>query len=275
MKKNSSLNFNWYPGHIAKAEKELREKIKIIDLIIEVRDARIAFSSAHKDLQDWASGKNIITVLSKIDLADPKKIPQEFIGLNLKENKLPSTLFQKIKESSKDIVEKYKAKGIKNRPIKIMVLGYPNTGKSTLINRLSKTKKARVENRAGVTRQQQWIDVKSLNNQDQQSYKLLDTPGIIPSKFYSEEQALKLALCNCLSDKAFDYVEIARKGIELIDFHYKDLIKTYYAIEDEICLEAIARKKSLIRDSEPELLKAAELFINDFRRAKFGKICLC
>lgn len=270
----SNLNFNWYPGHIAKAEKELKEKIKLIDLIIELRDARIPESSSHKDLYVWASGKTIITVVSKIDLADAKKIPEEFIQLNLKENTIPTRLIKKIKDSSKDLIEKYKSKGIKNRPIRIMVVGYPNTGKSTMINRLSKTKKAKVENKAGVTRTQQWIDVKGFTKNEDQTYKLLDTPGIIPNKFYSQDQAIKLALCNCLSDRAFDHIEIAREGIKLIENLYAGKLKNFYGLDEEAGLESLARKKSFIKNNEVDLLRAAELFINDFRKAKIAKLNL-
>lgn len=261
--KKEATKFNWYPGHIAKAERELKEKLKVIDIVIELRDARIPQASEHKELEAWANGKPIITVLNKSDLAAPS---QEYISINSKNPASLKKLIKEIEKYSQPILDKYKSKGIIGRATRVMVVGYPNVGKSSLINQLAQNKKAKVSDKAGVTRQQQWIDAKS-----KLSIKLLDTPGIIPPKFYSDDQALKLALCNCLGDNAFDHVTIAREGMGLIQAQ----VEKYYEIEfgkDPVL--ALALRKRLMQNGEPDLGRAADLFLKDFREAKIGKFML-
>lgn len=260
--------FSWYPGHIAKAERQLREKISQIDIIIELRDARIPYTSEHKDLEAWANGKKIISVLNKLDLADPSKIPEDFLSINTKNPKTLNALIAELAKAAEPIEEKFKKKGIINRPARVMIVGYPNVGKSSLINALARNKKAKVENRPGVTRQQQWIDVKGKLN-----LKLLDTPGIIPTKLYSDDQALKLALCNCVGDNAFEVLLVAREALKLIESLYPGVIAQYYQVE-EPSIEAIAEKKSIINNGELNLERTSQIFINDFRDLKFGKISL-
>lgn len=256
------FKFNWYPGHIAKAEKQLKEKISMIDMIIELVDARIPISSSHAELVDWAGSKPIIRVLSKSDIADQKKNPRG-IRVNGKERKNIGSVIHEIEEAAKPINERFKKKGLINRPFKVMIVGYPNIGKSSLINAIAKKKKAKVENKPGVTRQQQWISVQS--NID---IKLLDTPGIIPTKFLNDDHALKLALCSCVSDRAFDPVEVARMGIALIHELYPNLLDEHYKIPD-FNIDAFAEASC-----SGVQIKAAEQFINDFRNQRFGKISL-
>lgn len=263
--------FNWYPGHIAKAERQLKEKLKIIDIVIELRDARIPEASRHKDLKEWSNTKTIITVLNKADLSSVNK---DYISINSKDRSSLKRIISEIEKAAKPLEAKYLAKGIINRPARVMVVGYPNVGKSSLINALAQNKKTKVADKAGVTRQQQWVDVKSKLN-----IKLLDTPGIIPAKFYSEDQALKLALCNCLGDNAYDHILVAREGIKLIESLYPGLIVKYYKIDDQAAnddslLEQIALKKTHLRDGQPDVDRTANAFLKDFREAKLGKISL-
>lgn len=260
--------FSWYPGHIAKAERELKERISQVDIIVELRDARIPLASEHRDLKTWAKSKKIITVLNKLDLADPNKIPSGFISVNTKNPQSLTPLINELIKAAKPISEKYRAKGIINRPARVMIVGYPNVGKSSLINALAKKKKAKVENKPGVTRQQQWIDVKGKID-----LKLLDTPGIIPTKLYSDDQALKLALCNCVGDSAFESVLVAREAMKLIDELYPNLIKKIYGLDD-LSLEDFARKKNLINNGELNLDKAAKVLVQDFRELKLGVLSL-
>lgn len=273
--KHKLNKFNWYPGHIAKAERQLKERISVIDLIVELLDARIPQASRHKDLPEWAKNKPIITVLNKVDLADPKKTKeQDLLSINCKNPQTIKALVNEIEVQAQPALAKLKKQGIIGRAIRVMVVGYPNVGKSSLINALAHSKKAKVADQAGVTRHQQWIDVKSKLN-----LKLLDTPGIIPAQFYSEDQALKLALCNCLGESAFDHVLIAREGMALLESLYPDSIKNYYKIPDsdrgkEFLLESIAETKALIKDGELDINRATELFLHDFREARIGKFSL-
>lgn len=253
MEEKLELNdFNWYPGHIAKAERQLKEKIKVVDIIIELRDARIPEASSHKQLAEWAQGKTIISCLTKSDLADPARLnpylkANDLISISPKNPSSLKHLTREIEIASKPIIEKFKAKGVIGRAPRVMIVGFPNVGKSTLINALAKKKKAKVQNKPGVTRQQQWVDVKSNFN-----LKLLDTPGIIPTKFDSDDQALKLALCSCVADKAFEWELAARAGLNLLKRIYPDFDPGY-----EITDEAKAQR-----------------FINAFRSSKLGNLSL-
>ncbi len=274
---NDSLaaKFNWYPGHIAKAERQLKEKIKLIDIIIELRDARVPLSSEHKDLAEWVNHKPIITAMNKSDLADTTKLnafieasEKNILIINSKQGDIKN-LIKEIERISKPLHDKNKEKGLRNRPVRVMIVGYPNVGKSSLINKLSKTKKAKVENRPGVTRQQQWI---AINLQTH----LLDTPGIIPSKLYSEDQALKLALTNCLSEKAFDHFLIANDAIELLEKLYPGALKEHYKVKDDvISLESIAQSRGwLMTGGELDIERTASKVLHDLREGEIGKFCL-
>ncbi len=289
---------NWYPGHIAKAEKQLKEKISLIDFVIEVRDARIPFSSHHNQLRDWLGAKPYISILNKSDLADVKKAElakttiknqgeaYSVVLVNSQAASLTNSLIKDINTLAELATKKFKDKGILKRPARIMVLGYPNVGKSTLINKLSKTKKAKVENRPGVTVRQQWIKVNT-----EQEILLLDTPGIIPTKLYSEDQAIKLALCNCVSAKAFDAYELLLHAIPFIDDLYPNLISNYYGVEnykslgtsvDELLsdssvskfIETVALKKGWLQKGEADMERASLKIITDFREQKFGFLSL-
>ena len=288
---------NWYPGHIAKAEKQLKEKISLIDFVIEVRDARIPFSSHHKQLREWLGAKPYISVLNKSDLADSKKAEaakslimsegdaHSVFLINSQANSLPAQFLRDINLLAEIATKKFKDKGILKRPARIMVLGYPNVGKSTLINKLSKTKKAKVENRPGVTVRQQWIKVNT-----EQEILLLDTPGIIPTKLYSEDQAIKLALCNCVSAKAYDPLELLIHGMPMIEKLYPTVISSYYSLDNGLSLlgensgdnefivnkfiEEIAKKRLWLQNGEADMERAALKIISDFRDQKFGKLSL-
>lgn len=285
--------FNWYPGHIAKAEKQLKEKINVVDIIIELRDARIPYASEHLDLSKWAQAKPIITVLNKVDLADPKKL-NEFLSKTdrtiLKTNSKTGQfkeLMQAINKAAEPIRDKFKKKGVLNRASRLMIVGYPNIGKSSLINKLTKTHKAKVQNKPGVTRQQQWVDLKvsqkkgSLSSKEITLIKLLDTPGIIPTKLYSDEQALKLAMCNCLGEKAYDLITVAREAINMIHSLYPGALNKYYGLDDEAVpdLESIAKQRSWIiksKETEPklDLERTAHKFMHDFQDGNIGNLSL-
>jgi ribosome biogenesis GTPase A len=313
-----SIQIHWYPGHIAKAEKELFAKVKLIDFILELRDARIPLTSSHDKIISQID-KPKICILSKIDLADPaktKQFKQDIIqtnnyhyvsALNSKQN-LPNDFKNALDQLADQVLTKFKAKGIRNRPARVMILGYPNIGKSTFINRLAASKKAKVENKPGVTRQQQWISVKSKHQ-----VRLLDTPGIILSELMSNQQGIKLAMCNCVSPNTYDIPEIAKYGLCLLEKAKPGLIQDYYNLDFNLSeyyaeqlgeLESEGRtsaatksNKLLISDPFLEVLtkiaisrnwlrkssggnqtldtdRAAHKFLNDFRAGNLGRISL-
>lgn len=275
---NSSLNINWYPGHIKKAEEQLKAKLKLVDIVIELRDARIPESSTHKDLNNWIGERPHIVVLNKIDLVDPRKLEDwlsqkedsskdsdnksgkntqtSFVKLNSKTGKI-NELIRTIETESKEVLKKLKAKGIQ-RPLRAVVVGYPNVGKSSLINKLSKGKKAKTGNMPGVTKQQQWVKI----NPD---IHLLDTPGIIPSKLYSEEQAIKLALCNCIGEHSYDDFLLALEAIKILE-----------GDEDpESKLKEMAISKNWIKSGgEPDLEKTARKLLKSIRDGEAGTLFL-
>ncbi len=276
METNHSLkNFNWYPGHIAKAEKELKERIKVIDIIIELIDARIPEYSQHVDLPQWANNKPILKVLNKVDLADKEVLKQSFsklLRISCKDINSIKRLVTEIEKLAEPIHNKFKAKGIIGKEIRVMILGYPNVGKSSLINALSRSRKAKVANKPGVTRQQQWIEMPS----HKYNLRLLDTPGIIPTKLYSYEQALRLALTGTLGENAYDKVLVANAGLELMTKLYPQKLMEIYRFKDisEISLEQAARNLHFLKDSIEDTERMAQRFLSDLREAKFQGICL-
>lgn len=258
--------FNWYPGHIAKAEKELKEKIKLVDLVIELRDARIPRSSAHPELVSWLKDKQSILVYAKADLADPQKIPKDILCISIKDKNSIKKLRMILEEYSKPIVSKFASKGLINKPCKIMVLGFPNIGKSSLINALASKRKNKVQDKPGITRQIQWLDLSS-------SIKLMDTPGIIPPKLFSDEQAIKLALCNLIPDSAYEVELVVQEALALFDKIYPNLICDFYNI-NKLDLEEIAKSQNLLTNLGLDQRRAALRFLEDFRNLKFGKLSL-
>lgn len=268
-------SINWYPGHIAKAERQLKEKIKLIDLVVELRDARLPLSSHHKDLRSWIGERPVITVFNKADLADRKSLEQfieangidEHLMMNSKTGDVKS-LIKKIGETAKPIIEKYRAKGLKNRPTRVVIVGYPNVGKSSIINKLTRAKKAKVENRPGVTVQQQWIRINP-------QIHLLDTPGIIPAKLYSEDQAIKLAMCNCLSQHAYEKHFIAAEAIKLLQARYPGSLQDFYKTQEaEPSIDDIAKARNWIRSQgELDIERAVAKFIHDLQEGQIGQFC--
>lgn len=285
--KLKSANFNWYPGHIAKAERQLRDKIKLVDIVIEIRDARIPESSTHKNLDEWVkigeSSKPIISILNKSDLADPNILQSEYedyLQLNSQKGDAVKKLISKIEKTAEPMLKKFYDKGLRNKPIRVMVVGYPNVGKSSLINKISNSKKAKVQNKPGVTRQQQWIKINP-------KIHLLDTPGIIPSKLYSEDQAYKLALCSCLGENAYDNVELAKEAIKITARNYPGLIRSFYKLEDQEqstdisdtealkTIEETSLKMNWLKaPDDPDIDRTGNKIIQDIRSGRIGKICL-
>ncbi len=277
------MNINWYPGHMKKTKDLLQENLKLVNIVIEVIDARIPIASKNPDFDKLFRDKKRLIVLNKYDLADPNlnKAWEEYykskgwscVLYNSTNRKELRKLDSAIAEASKEIVERYKRRGLVNKTIKAMIVGIPNVGKSTLINSLAKKKSAKTGNMPGVTKGKQWIHLAG-------NIDLLDTPGILWPKFEDERSALNLALTGAIKDEVLVLEEIALNLAEkMIDLNRVDAILEKYNIEQGKkaldILDNIAFKKGfLINKTEIDYLRVANLLLNDFRSGKLGKITL-
>ena len=277
-------HIHWYPGHIAKAERALKEKLNLVDVILEVLDARIPKSSSYGDTKALFKDKPRIILLNKCDLSDDienlkwKKYIEEKTGTvclltSNGSHKDTNLIINKILEVSKPVTEKMMQKGLLPRPIRTMVAGMPNVGKSSTINRLIKRAKTKTGARAGVTRQQQWVRVHD-------KIELLDTPGIIPMAQPNQDVALKLAFVNSIGENAYDNEYAATELLKLLKKiscgQYKKRLREYYNLEnDDITIENIALKRNwLVKDGMPDITRCAQFILSNFRDGKIGKITL-
>jgi len=224
-------HIHWYPGHIAKAEKKLKELINLVDVVIEVLDARIPESSVYPDIKKILGEKPRLIVLNKADLSDEKELKewikyyQEKTGFPViascaSKNNDISIIVNKVIELAKPRIDKLVAKGLLPRPARVVVVGMPNVGKSSIINKLIKKGKAKVGAKAGVTRQQQWVRVNP-------KIDLLDTPGIIPLKQEDQVKAGKLAMVNSVSENAYENEEVAQELLDILKIKYADSLRAY------------------------------------------------
>lgn len=272
-------HIHWYPGHIAKAEKKLKELINLVDVVIEVIDARIPQSSVYPDIERLLGEKPRLIVLNKSDLADEtqtkewkkyfeKETGYPVIASCASKNNDISTIVNKVIELSKPKIDKLVAKGLLPRPSRVVVVGMPNVGKSSIINKLIKKGKTKVGAKAGVTRQQQWVRVNP-------RIDLLDTPGIIPLKQEDQMKAGKLAMVNSVSENAYENEEVAQELLDILKIKYPKNVQDYYKIEDEFSLSAIAKSRNwIVKNQEPDVTRAAVMVLTDFRSGKIGKLTL-
>lgn len=273
-------HIHWYPGHIAKAERALKEKLNLVDVILEVLDARIPKSSSYGNTKALFKDKPRIILLNKCDLSDEhenlkwkRRIEEETGATCLLttngSHKDTNIIINKILDVSKPVIEKMVAKGLLPRPIRVMVAGMPNVGKSSTINRLIKKSKTKTGARAGVTRQQQWVRV-------HEKIELLDTPGIIPMAQPDQETALKLACVNSIGENAYDNEHVARELLRLLSGRYEKNVREYYNLEnEEVTIENIALKRNwLIKDGMPDVIRCSQFILSNFRDGKIGKITL-
>lgn len=273
-------HIHWYPGHIAKAERALKEKLNLVDVILEVLDARIPKSSSYGDTKTLFKDKPRIILLNKCDLADTeespkwKKLIEQNTGMPCLlttngSHKDTNTIINKILDVSKPVIEKMTARGLLPRPVRVMVAGMPNVGKSSTINRLIKRAKTKTGAKAGVTRQQQWVRV-------HERIELLDTPGIIPMAQPDQETALKLACVNSIGENAYDTEYVAEGLLKLLAQRYAENVREYYNLDDEeITVENIALKRNwLVKDGMPDIQRCSQFILSNFRDGKIGKITL-
>ena len=272
-------HIHWYPGHIAKAEKKLKEQINLVDVVIEVLDARIPDSSVYPDIKKLLGDKPRLIVLNKSDLADETKL-NYWVEYYKKQTGFPvitacasknndtSVIVNKVIELSKPKIEKLVAKGLLPRPARVMVVGMPNVGKSSIINRLIKKSKTKVGAKAGVTRQQQWVRVNP-------KIDLLDTPGIIPLKQENQSKAAKLAMVNSVSENAYENEEVAQELLNILKEKYPQAVKDYYKIDDDFSLSSVAKSRNwIVKNSQPDTVRTAVMVLTDFRAGRIGRFIL-
>lgn len=276
------MNINWYPGHMKKTKELLKENIKIVDLIIELVDARIPFSSKNPDFDELFVNKNRLLIINKYDLANPnlnkawenyyKNLGYYTVLYNSNDNKELKKLEAVIEEATADIAERYRKKGILNKVIKAMIVGIPNVGKSTLINSIAKRKSAKTGNMPGVTKGKQWIRLPK-------NIDLLDTPGILWPKFISEEAALNLAFTGAIKEEVLQIEEIAYSFVERLIKIDKNALTNRYDIElSDITIENIDniayKKGCILNKNEVNYERVSRMILNDFQAGKLGRITL-
>lgn len=272
-------HIHWYPGHIAKAERELKQKLNQIDVILEIIDARIPYSSAYQNSNKLTGNKLKVVLLNKSDVSDPEKnkiwkniIEKKYncpcVLTTAKNQKDTKIIIDKILKTAAPIFEKLKEKGLLPRPIRVMVIGMPNVGKSSIINKLTGQKKTKTGAKAGVTRNQQWIRVHD-------KIELLDTPGIIPTVMNNQTSAIRLAMVNSISENAYDNEFIANELLKILDKNYNEETKKYYDIDCNITIENIALKRNwIVKNAMPDVVRTAQFLLTNFRDGKIGKITL-
>lgn len=278
------MNINWYPGHMKKTKDLLQENIKLVNIVIEVIDARIPISSKNPDFDELFKDKKRLIVLNKYDLADPNmnKVWEEYykskgwsvVLYNSTNNKELRKLESAIADVSREIVERYKNKGFLNKTIKAMIVGIPNSGKSTLINSMSKKKSTKTGNMPGITKSKQWIHLAG-------NIDLLDTPGILWPKFEDKKGALNLAFTGAIKDQVIELEEISLRFVEkMSELNMVNGIAEIYNIEvgekPLDILNNLAIKKGFYLNNKQDMdyLRVANLLLYDFRSGKLGKITL-
>ena len=273
---------HWFPGHMSKALNEVENKVKLVDVIIELLDARAPLSSINENLEKLTINKKKLIVLTKIDLADPeqnkkwleelKKRYDSVIALDLKKNGAEAILSKAVVELGKEKWAKEMAKGMKPQPIRAMIIGIPNVGKSSLINRLAKRKAAGVQNKPGFTRGEQWIKV----NKD---FLLLDTPGILPMNYENPKKAANLALIGAIREEILPNEQLGELLLTYLRNYYTDSLNARYGIDnigDRLTvLNKIAERRKIVNSvGENDLLRAEALLLKEFKDGLLGNITL-
>ena len=278
--KKDKLHIHWYPGHIAKAERALKEKLNLVDVVIEVLDARIPISSSYNDIKKLLGDKQRLLLLNKSDLVDKEELKRwvkilaeetscPVLSVDTKSFKCVPQIEKIVQKLSEPRIQAIMAKGLLRRPARVVVVGLPNVGKSSIINKLTKSSKTKVGAKAGVTRQQQWVRINP-------NIDLLDTPGIIPMKQDDQMKAKKLAFVNSVSENAYSVELVAKELLDLVSQNekYAQIFKDYYGVEN-LTVEDIAIKRNWLRNSaEPDTERCAGYVMKDFRDGKIGKFIL-
>lgn len=273
---------HWFPGHMKKALKEIEERLKVIDVVIELIDARAPISSINPQLEKTIKYKKRILILTKIDLADPKKndfwvefLKKQYdvvLSLDLTQASASKTIERAIALLGKDKWAKEKAKGMKPQPIRTMIIGIPNVGKSSLINRLAHRKAAGVQNKPGYTRGEQWIKVS-------EDFLLLDTPGILPMNYDDQKKSINLALVGSVREDILPNHLLVSSLLAFLKINYPNSLKGRFNIDiieqNEEVLQRICLQRSLVNASgQPDLLRAEILLLKEFKDGLLGRFTL-
>lgn len=276
------MNIQWYPGHMTKAKRQMQEDIKLIDLIIELVDARLPLSSRNPDIDSLGKNKSRLILLNKADLADDRvnALWEEYftkkgffvVRINSKNGSGIKKINAVIQDACREKIERNRKKGILNRPIRAMVVGIPNVGKSTFINAYAGKACTKTGNKPGVTKGKQWIKMSK-------TLELLDTPGILWPKFEDEKVGIRLAIAGSINDNILNITELSLKLMEYMKEEYPGELEKRYQIEETedlvATLEKIAEARHcLLKGNQYDLDKAAALLLDDYRSGRIGKISL-
>lgn len=276
--KKDKLHIHWYPGHIAKAEKKLKEQLSLVDAVIEVIDARLPLSSCYDNITGLLGEKPRLILLNKADLVNQEEL-NKFVKILEVKTGFPvlksdaknfrdlNIVVKKVVELSEPRIQALMKKGLLRRPARVMVVGMPNVGKSSIINKLTRSSKTKIGAKAGVTRQQQWVRINP-------QLDLLDTPGIIPMKQEDQARAKKLAFVNAVSENAYSNEIVAKELLSLLEEKYPQAVKDFYKI-DNISLEDIASARNwIVSGGNPDIERTSVYILRDFREGKIGKFIL-
>lgn len=288
-------NINWYPGHMAKTMRQIEADVRIVDVIIELLDARIPLASQNPDIQRRIKNKNKIVVLNKADLAD-EKMNQKWVAY-FEARGIPAVLvdsnsgkgidkfIKKIEQVMQEMLDEQASKGRIGRKIRAMIIGIPNVGKSSFINRISKRTTAEVGNKPGVTKQKQWIRIN-------EKIELLDTPGVLWPKFESEEVALNLAFTGTIKENVLHRTEIAYQLVKFLLENYRERLCQRYGLTEEyienileqeqpenfniyeIMLEIGKKRGCIISGGNIDEEKTSKIILDEFKNGKLGKITI-
>lgn len=274
------MNIQWYPGHMTKAKRMMQEDIKLIDIVIELLDARVPFASRNPDIDSLANNKFRLVLLNKCDLADEavtarweayfKEKGIMVVTINARDGQGMKAITAKVQEACREKIERDRRRGIMNRPIRAMIVGIPNVGKSTFINSYARKACTKVGNKPGVTKGKQWIRINK-------NVELLDTPGILWPKFEDELVGEHLAFIGSINDEILQKTELACKLITFLKEQYPGILEERYQVQEDseasAILGEIAEKRGcLLKGKELDYEKAAGIILEEFRNGKLGRI---
>ena len=281
MQDDKSLNIQWYPGHMTKTRRMMEENLKLVDAVCEILDARIPLSSRNPDIDSICGNKPRMIILNRIDLADPNMVKvwsdyfrsrgMAVLATDCKSRKGINGFVPAVRTLLSEKLQRYAEKGQIGRPLKIMIVGIPNVGKSTFINQIAGRKGAKAENRPGVTRGKQWVTV-------DQGLLLLDTPGILWPKFEDPEVGMRLAYTGAVKDDVIDIESLACSLMQMLWIRYPEAVTARYKVEAPAdaegweLLEAAGRKRGfLVSGGEVDLERMARVLLEEYRSCKLGR----